>query len=208
MSARSSKAGNKFYMFGGREMSQQLDTYDYTNNKWTTGASAPQSFYHFQAVKYEGLIWVIGAFKDNKFLVEKPAEFIYVYDPAKDVWMSGLQLPKGRQRGGGGLAVYQGKFYLVGGNTNGHAAGFVPWLDAFNQRTATWMSLADAPHSHDHFHAAIVGDQMYAVGGRRTTRGNTFGNTVVEVDVYDFKSDKWLKTGLPNNLPLPLLHRA
>jgi N-acetylneuraminic acid mutarotase len=44
---------------------------------------------------------------------------------------------------------------------------------------------------------------MYATGGRHTARGNTFGLTVAEVDVYDFRSKKWLTTGLPDDLPSP-----
>ncbi len=68
------QAGDKFYLFGGRENAQTLDTYDYTFDTWTTSASAPIEFNHFQATEYQGLVWVIGAFKTNSFPNEMPAE--------------------------------------------------------------------------------------------------------------------------------------
>lgn len=68
------QAGNKFYLFGGRESPQKLDVYDYNSNTWSLGAPVPKPFNHFQATQYQGLIWVIGAFKDNNFPVKKPEE--------------------------------------------------------------------------------------------------------------------------------------
>jgi hypothetical protein len=48
-----------------------------------------------------------------------------------------------------------------------------------------------------------VGNALYAVGGRRTSAQNTFGDTVAEVDIYDFGSGKWQTTNMPDNLPTP-----
>jgi hypothetical protein len=158
------QAGTHFYMFGGREMATQLDIYDYSTNTWTQGASLPKELNHFQALEYEGLIWVIGAFQSNNYPAERAAQYVYVYDPAGDVWMTGPQIPVQRRRGGGGVQVYNGKFYLMGGNTVGHSGWCVPWFDEFDPSTGQWKQLADAPHSRDHFHAAVIGDKLYAAG--------------------------------------------
>lgn len=99
--------------------------------------------------------------------------------------------------------VYQDKFYLVGGNKNGHNGEFVPWLDEYNPRTSSWTTLADAPHARDQFQAAVVGDRMYVAGGRRTNSSNVFNDTIQEVDVYDFTSGGWMTTNLPDDLPSP-----
>jgi hypothetical protein len=195
------QAGNMFYLFGGRESPEKVDIYDYSRNKWTHGAQAPKPFNHFQAVAYEGLIWVIGAFETNHFPNEEPQENVYVYDPANDVWMKGPEIPW--PRGAGGLVVYKDRFYLVGGNTLGHNGGFVPWLDKYNPVSGEWDRLEDAPHQRDHFHAAVLRGRLYAIGGRRTIRGNTLGDTVKEVDVYDFATKKWLVDNLPKDIPLP-----
>jgi hypothetical protein len=76
-------------------------------------------------------------------------------------------------------------------------------MDEYNPVTGAWSILEDATHSRDHFHAAVLGDRLYAVGGRRTIRGNTLGDTVKEVDVYDFASKNWLIDDLPRDIPLP-----
>ena len=195
------QAGDKFFMFGGRENATKLDIYDYATNSWTVGASPPEPFNHFQATLYEGLIWVIGAYKDNRFPNEELEENVHVYDPANNVWMEGPEIPW--PRGGGGLVVHDDKFYLVGGNVAGHDGSFVPWFDSYVPDTGEWVTLADAPHSRDHFHAAVIDNKLYAIGGRRTIKGNTFGDTVAEVDVFDFNTEQWLTTGLPDNLPTP-----
>jgi len=91
----------------------------------------------------------------------------------------------------------------VGGNTNGHSGGHVAWFDEYDPRTASWSTLDDAPHSRDHFHAAVVGDKLYAIGGRRTARNNVFNDTVKEVDVYEITNKTWITSNLPPDLPTP-----
>lgn len=195
------QAGDKFYLFGGRESPTKLEIYDFTSNTWSQGANVPYPLNHFQAIEYEGLIFVIGAFQTNSFPKEEPAKHVYVYDPANDVWMEGPRIP--HPRGAGGVVIYNHTFYMLGGNTIGHAGGFVGWLDEYNPATGEWNRLPDAPHSRDHFHAAVVGNKLYAAGGRRTSTDNILKETVPEVDVYDFASGAWLNTSLPENLPAP-----
>src|SRR5690606_38148818 len=109
------QAGTKFYLMGGRENSRTIDVYDYTSNSWTAlGNSAPETFNHFQATEYQGLIWVIGAFKTNNFPTEVPADYIYIFDPAKEEWIQGPEIPESRRRGSAGLVVHNEKFYIVG----------------------------------------------------------------------------------------------
>ena len=198
------QAGNHFYLFGGRENPQTVDTYDYQHDEWTTSASTPIEFNHFQATEYQGLIWVIGAFKDNGFPNEEPAEYIYTYDPANDVWNQGREIPIDRRRGSTGLVVHQDKFYVVGGNTVGHNGGYVPWFDVFDPKTGAWTALQDAPNARDHFHATIANNKLYAAGGRLSGgEGGTFAPTIAEVDVYDFATGTWSTLPSSGNLPTP-----
>ena len=197
------QVGDKFYLFGGRENSAKIDVYDYQSDTWTEAAStAPFEFNHFQATEYQGLIWVIGSFTDNNFPNETPAENIYIYDPVTDTWTQGPTIPVARRRGSAGLVVYNNKFYIIAGNTIGHNGGYVPWFDEFDPATGVWTQLTDAPHSRDHFHAAVVGNRLYAVGGRLTGgTGGTFAPLIPEVDVYDFTTGTWLPAGTVNDLP-------
>jgi len=198
------QAGDKFYVFGGRENAQTLDTYDFASNTWSTSASAPIPFNHFQATEFQGLIWVIGAFETNSFPNEDPADSVYVFDPAHDVWMQGPDVPVARRRGSAGLVVHDDKFYVVAGNTIGHNGGYVNWFDEFDAQTGAWTVLADAPESRDHFHAGLANGKLYALGGRLSGGpGGTFAPLIAEVDVYDFASSSWSTLPQASDLPTP-----
>ena len=198
------QAGDRFYLFGGRESPEVVDTYDFEQDSWTTSASAPLPFNHFQATEYQGLIWVIGAFKDNGFPREEPADFIYTFDPANNLWIQGREIPIERRRGSGGLVEYNDKFYVVGGNTIGHNGGFVSWFDEFDPKTGTWTELEDAPNARDHFHATVADDKLYVAGGRLSGGpGGVFSPLIAAVDVYDFATSTWSTLPASGNLPTP-----
>ncbi len=196
------QAGESFIMFGGRESAKRLDVYDYTSDSWSQGGEAPLEFNHFQATTYKDLVWVIGAFKTNTFPNEAPADYIYMYNPATQEWIQGLEIPEDRRRGGAGLVVHNDKFYVIGGNTIGHNGGYVSWFDEYDPATGTWTVLPDAPHARDHFHAAISEGKLYAAGGRLSGGpGGTFAPVIPEVDVFDFTTGTW--SVLANDLPTP-----
>ena len=200
------QAGDRFYLFGGRENARTLDTYNFTNNTWSTSRDerAPIEFNHFQATEYQGLIWVIGAFRTNSFPRETPADSVYVFDPANSEWMKGPTIPPSRRRGSTGLVVHDDRFFIVGGNTIGHDGGYVSWFDEYNPQTGEWMPLADAPRPRDHFHAAVANDKLFAIGGRRSGGpGGVFAPLIAEVDVYDFETNRWSTLPESSNLPTP-----
>jgi N-acetylneuraminic acid mutarotase len=112
-------------------------------------------------------------------------------------------MPAGRERGGAGTVLHDNKIYLVGGNTNGHWNGFVPWVDVLDLRSGEWTALPDAPHARDHFQAALVDGRIVAAGGRRSyaETKQTFNLTVPEVDVFDIVSGQWSTLSAP--IPTP-----
>lgn len=200
------QAGDKFYIMGGRENAQTIDIYDYATDTWTSlPNSAPAELNHFQAVEYQGLIWVIGAFSDNSYPNETPEEFIWVFDPATNEWMQGPEIPASRQRGAAGLAVYNNKFYLLAGNTDGHNGGAVAWFDEYDPVTGVWTQLADAPRARDHFHSTIIGTKLYAAGGRTSdaSSASVFKPVIPEVDVFDFTNGTWSTLPITQNIPTP-----
>jgi N-acetylneuraminic acid mutarotase len=190
------QAGSYFLLMGGREFSKYVDRYEFDTDTWSNGADAPKSFNHFQAVNYQGLIWVVGAFNTNNYPNEMPEPNIHVYDPAIDKWIVGPSIPEGRRRGAAGLVLYEDQFYLVGGNTLGHSDnGSVSFMDRFDPRTGEWEVLADAPRARDHFQAVVAESKLYCIGGRAPVE-------IPEVDVYDLRSTSWMT--LPDvSLPFP-----
>ena len=197
------QAGNKFYIFGGRESAQKLDIYDFKSNTWTTAQNkAPKQFNHFQATFYKGFIWVIGAFKTNKFPREIPEDNVWLYHPPTEKWIKGPEIPEDRRRGGAGLVVFNDKFYLVGGNTIGHDGGYVNWFDEYDPINNTWTILEDASQARDHFSAAVIDKKLYAAAGRHSGgEGGVFAPLVSVVDVYDFETKTW--STLKKDIPTP-----
>lgn len=199
------QAGNQFYLMGGRENAKTIDIYDYTSDTWTSLVdSAPFEFNHFQAVEYQGFIWVIGAFKDNNYPIEAPAENVWAFNPANEEWIEGPQIPISRRRGSAGLVVYNDKFYIIAGNNDGHDGGYLALFDEYDPATGVWTALDDAPRARDHFAAVVIGDKLYVSGGRLSGGpGGTFGPTIPEVDVYDFSGSSWSTLPSGQNIPTP-----
>ncbi|MEL6274694.1 MAG: malectin domain-containing carbohydrate-binding protein, partial [Bacteroidota bacterium] len=197
------QAGDKFFLFGGRENTAVLDVYDYQSKTWSQGrANAPKELNHFQAVEYQGLIWVIAGFQDNAYPNETPTDFIWAYDPANDEWIQGPEIPANRRRGSTGVVVHNGKFYIAGGNTIGHNGGYVNWFDVYDPADGSWQILPNAPRPRDHFHAVIIDNKLYAAGGRLSGGpGGVFAPLVPEVDVFDFNTQSW--STLPSSLNIP-----
>lgn len=196
------QALNRFMVFGGRETAL-VETYDPEANLWKKSGTAPLAFHHVQSVVVGGLVYVIGAFSGS-YPDEVPVPDVYIHDPSRGTWTKGPAIPVDRRRGATAGAAYGGKIYLAGGNTKGHRAGWVAWFDEFDPVSGSWRRLPDAPRPRDHHRAVVAGDRLFLVSGRRTSFGDTGGvrgNTVPEVDVYDFTSGVWSQ--LPDPIPTP-----
>ena len=70
-------------------------------------------------------------------------------------------------------------------------------FDEYDPATNTWKVLPDAPHIRDHSMAVVVGDKLYAIGGRNTSYRDPaniipfFRQVMLDVDCYDFKTRSW-----------------
>jgi len=197
------RVGSKFYLFGGRKK-QSVDVYDPRANAWTDAAPVPVEMHHFQAVAHGGEIYVAGAFTGD-YPHETPLPRLYIYNPAKNAWREGAEIPANRRRGSGGVVVYRDKLYLVCGITDGHYDGHVAWLDEFDPATGKWRTLPDAPRARDHFQAAVVGDKLVVTAGRRSTgrTGHVADLTVAETDVFDFRKGAWQTLPAAGDIPTP-----
>ncbi|GIV32716.1 MAG: hypothetical protein KatS3mg031_0251 [Chitinophagales bacterium] len=196
------QAGNKFYLMGGRG-NRPVQSYNPADSTWTTEASNPIEMHHFQAVEYNGLIYVMSAFTGS-FPHETPLPNIYIYDPVAKQWNVGPLIPANRRRGAAGCVVYDNMIYVVCGIQDGHSSGWVPWLDRYDPQTNTWTQLPDAPRARDHFNAIVANGKIYCIGGRLSGfNGNTFKYVVPEVDVYDIASQTWTTLPAVNNIPTP-----
>ncbi len=189
------------YLLGGRGV-KPVEAYDPLSKMWQKMVETPIEMHHFQAIAFDNEIYVMGAFTGG-YPHETPIPNIWIFNPSKNEWRKGGDLPTERQRGGAGAFVYNKKIYLVNGITDGHWDGHVNWFDVFDPLSKKWEKMPNSPHARDHFHAAMVGDKLYIAGGRRSSAktNQVLHLTVAEVDVFDFKTQTWTTLAADKNIP-------
>lgn len=194
-------ANGKLYLLGGRGI-KAVDEYDFKKDAWTSLSKTPLEVSHFQAITFKNEIYVLGAFTGS-YPHEIPIPNIYIFNPIKNEWRKGAEIPENRRRGAAGAFVLNDKIYVVCGIQDGHWDGQVAWLDEYNPATEKWKTLADAPRPRDHVQVAVIDNKLYLAGGRLSTAriNQVINTTIKEVDVYDFKSGKWSTLDPSNNLP-------
>lgn len=195
------RVGDAFFLLGGRQV-KPVERYDSKTNRWEKRAAPPLEMSHFQAVTFKDEIYVVGAFTGG-YPHETPIPRIYIYNPKQDAWREGPEIPADRRRGSAGVTVYQNKIYVVCGITDGHWDGQVSWFDEYNPATNTWRKLPDAPRTRDHVSIAVADNQLVVAGGRRSTArvDSVLNTTVAQVDVFDFKTNKWRTAPAAQNIP-------
>ncbi|MBL6756470.1 MAG: NPCBM/NEW2 domain-containing protein [Planctomycetes bacterium] len=179
----------RLYLMGGRG-NRPTEAFDPTTGKWTSMGLPPFEINHFQPVVLDGLVYIVGAFTGS-YPNETNVPNVWTWDPRTDQWTQGPLIPAARRRGSNGAFVRNGKIYLLGGNNQGHNGGARAWFDEYDPSTQTWQVLPDAPRARDHFSTVLIGNRLVAAGGRTTTQPGPFGNTIGEVDIYDFGSGQW-----------------
>ncbi len=186
----------KLYLFGGRG-TRPVEVFDVAQKTWREIGPMPLELHHFQPVVVGTRIYFVGAFTCC-YPNEPAVADVHVFDTQTEQWSTAGTLPVDRQRGSAGAAVRFGKIYLLGGNTDGHSGGAVPWFDEFDPASGEWKKLADAPNARDHFGAVIVANKLVAASGRQTAQPNPFTNVVSVTDIYDFSSNTWTtSTAIP-----------
>ncbi len=131
--------GNLFLIGGDGGEVQPVEVYDPATNTWTEKSEAPIIMHHFEAVGYNHKVYILDAFDKGNF----PDQ-----DPMPGGWKKGAELPPGRRRAG--VALHNGKLYLVDGIKHGHSSGTTNLFDEYDPVADRWDSLTDAPHIRDH----------------------------------------------------------
>jgi Kelch motif len=107
-----------------------------------------------------------------------------IYDIATDTWSTGADAPSQSSEGVG--LAHDGLFYNVGGR-GGASNYFWSYDPVYN----VWNSmLAPMPTNRIGLAAAVVGDYIYAIGGRTGSAPNGYGKMNV-VERYDIYNNAW-----------------
>jgi hypothetical protein len=190
--------GNTLFLIGGRR-TQPIEEFALSGITWSdTGPSYFHFPHHFQPVRVGNDIYLMGGMEGPCCLAENETPFTHVqeFNPDSGAITDGHSIPQEHQRGSAGAVAHDGLIYVAGGLTAGHTPGVTETLNLFaryDPSSGDWESLPGIPNARDHFQAAIVGDRIYLMGGRRTQQSNTSqASHVGPVDVYDISQGEWL----------------
>lgn len=187
----------KFYTFGGFNLNESSDSYEYTvsSNNWKSIAPMPTARYDVTIGFYNGKAYVMGghAYGSNAQLYD----CVEIYDIATNKWSNGIKLTAPREDA---EAVSKDNLiYIVGGNVKGDSSTSKQ-LEMFDIRHPEngWVRKADMPTGRNAHGACIVDEKIYVAGGMHN--GSSITN---RFEMYDIRTNKW--SGLPN-MPTPRRH--
>ncbi len=112
------------------------------------------------------------------------------YDPATDKWTSRAPLPTLRLAFG--IAVYQNKIYVIGGDETGVN-------EVYDPATDSWATKASMPVARGYVDANTVNGKIYVIGGAYYPPiMGAFLTEYNETQVYDPSTDSWTtKAAIP-----------
>ena len=170
---------------------RSLDTnevYDPATNRWETRMTMPTARNHAAIGVVNGKIYVIGGRVGALNITNSSmCNIVEVYDPAADTWgAAGLRLPITRT--GFGWATYQGKIFIVGGETyDEHIFSAVRAVEAYDPSTNTWTRYPSLPLARHGANVAVIGNRLYAAGGHIQGAGTAGAKAHSdETDAFEF----------------------
>jgi hypothetical protein len=104
----------------------------------------------------------------------------------------------GPARSEGAAVVHDRLVYAIGGR----AGGVIAEMDRYSVAADRWTSLRDMPTPRAGLAAAVVGDDIYAIGGRRSPGGPCSqgpGGQLATVEQYHIPTGRWTTVA-----PLPV----
>jgi len=180
----------KIYVIGGypsdRKTVATVQVYDSATDKWQIVAPLPMPLNHVMAASANGKVYAIGGQTTESSEPDKAGfvDTVYEYDPAANKWTARAPMPT--RRGGGAVAVVDGKIYVAGGRPPGGADFAV-----YDPKADRWTTLPNLPTQRNHLAADAIDGKIYVVGGR--FEGGFRSQRTDAVEVFDPKTNQWSK---------------
>ena len=114
----------------------------------------------------------------------------------EDSWVTKESMPTARSRFG--IAVVEGKIYVIGGQG---ADGVLGTNEKYDPASNTWDAKEHMPTPRCDFAIAVYNDKIYTFGGRiNPEEYDNPGDYLGVTEVYNPKTDTWeTKTSMPTN---------
>ena len=164
------------------------------NGTWITRATLPNMLTEHTSTALNGKVYLIGGLETGAVTVDK----VQVYDPATDFWTLAAPLPQPRHHAG--VAVANGRIYVLGGYT-GNPFAPTNTVYEYDPQVNTWATKTPMPTTRGSAIAATVNGQIYVIGGA----AHHLQNTMATNERYDPATDTWT-TLAP--MPTPRDHHA
>jgi len=148
-----------FYVVGPAEgTSRTMEAYDPKTDTWRTKAPMPTPSGGAAGGVIDGILYVVGGGATG---VE-----VQAYDPKTDAWTTKAPMPTPRWYLGAG--VVNGFLYAVGGHMviSEYDVVVLATVEAYDPKTNTWTTVPPMPTPRHELAVAVVGDTLYALGGR------------------------------------------
>ena len=158
----------KILVLGGADYQKDgitdvVEIYDPETNQWNRSASLPVPIDHTAVVTYEGKLYIVGGFLEDK----TPTDRLMIYDPAVDEWTEGASLPSAR--GALSAEVVDGNIYAISGVNSTHDP--VTTNEVYNIENNTWTAVEPLNKPKHHVASAVIDGKIYVLGGRLLGNG-------------------------------------
>ena len=182
---------NMLYVAGGQTadmvptLYDQVSRYDYTTNTWSNVAPLPVPLGQGSIGAWNGKIYVAGGFIGGSSVTNA----LRIYDIATNTWSSGANMPTSPGVEAAAGAVWQGKFYVMGGDDFNNAlnTNFI-----YDIATNTWTTGAPLPDSRTNTYGTAYGAAVIYVYGGVMLPGFTTTDTLLR---YDASHNTWDNLG-------------
>ena len=147
--------------------------------EWVVMPAMPEARGEVAVVEAGGKVYAIGGRGPSGL-----SNSVYVFDPSTGLWTTAAPYP-GPALDHIGAASVNGTVYIIGGLLSWPSSA-VNTVYAYNPATNTWTQRANLPRDRGAMGVAVMGGEIYAVGGLIDG-----GTAVGDLTVYDPQSNTW-----------------
>ena len=185
--------GRKIFVIGGDPLLPNNDLYLTDENRWEGLAPLSIPRQQIDCGIIGSKVYVVGGrIRDPNAPITPTVE---IYDIAKNSWTLGHPMPEARH--GVQVAVVEGKLYAIGGGHDQRQGGTVSSaFERYDPEANTWESLPDLPFPILVPGIAVVGENIFVLGGSTVENGSWTASE--KVCFYDVRRKQW---GMASALP-------
>lgn len=168
----------RIYVFGGDSVQgahlNTVEMYDPATDTWTYKAGMPTARYAFSVVMMNNKIYIIGGQSSATDQTAPPLSTVEEFDPESGpsgAWSTKAPMPTARI--GCGVAVLNGKIYVIGGHTSYSypVSTMTKVVEVFDPISNTWSTASSLPFAITYPHAMTVNNATLQILGGEANNG-------------------------------------